>query len=482
MRNIKVSEYLHFQDVDSEKGICAAWNRYYPSIFLLNPFARELLEAVKNNKEIEPDEETRAFFNQLARYKFIYDSDSDRSKEDFLWMIDQQLAAVNDRGESFYDSEEAYEGLGIYTDACNLRCGYCVDRYKRKFAPVSMDFPGKLRIIKHCLDRYMLRKRAKSPVPVKIFFSGGEILLEWNTIKEVVSYLLDEYKGVPFEFDMNTNLTLMSREIAEFLGRHHFRVDISIDGYREAHNRSRVYHNGSGSFDDVLKGLRILREFNVVNRFQGTIDYVDRFDPVQVYRMENYDFVEARLAPNLLDVPEEDAVRKAVLMGKFLDLNERHRLQVTELFFSNAKEKINQDPYWFSFFCRGLSCLPKIVLSLNISTLRLSQLCPYVPGSSLSLEEMEYDIYDKKLWETSYRFIKHRMEALKKYCLDCRLVGLCSGGCIYTGLDKENQVNKAACAFQKKLWSIYIDKIYHGRSVPGATAVPAQTEAAAKEG
>jgi len=248
------------------------------------------------------------------------------------------------------------------------------------------------------------------------------------------------------------------------LSLHNFKVDISIDGYREAHNRTREYHGGGGSFDDVIKGLRIFREFKEVNRFQGTIENIDKFDPEQVYGLENYDFVEARLAPNLLDVTEEDVVRKAELMGKFLELNRQHRLQVTEFFFSNAKEKINQDSYRFSFFCRGLSCLPQIVLSLNISSLRLTQLCPYVPDASLSLEELEYDIYNKKLWETSYGFIKQRAEVLKKYRLDCRLVGLCSGGCIYTGLDNENQLNKAACAFQKKLWSIYINKIYYHRS------------------
>lgn len=467
MRNIKLSEYLHFQEVDIEKGIVTAWNRFYPSIFLLNPFALELLEAIKNKNEIQRDDETRAFFNELTRYKFIHESGTDRSKEDFLRMIDRQLAAVKARGESFYESKEAYEGLAIYTDACNLRCGYCINRFKREYAPVSMDSPGKLRLIKQCLAQYIVRKKAKSPDPVKIFFGGGEILLEWKIIKEVVSHLLDEYKGVPFEFDMNTNLTLMTGEIAEFLSRHNFKIDISIDGYRDAHNRTRVYHGGSGSFDDILKGLDIFRGFKDVNRFQGTIENIDKFDPEQVYRMEDYGFVEARLAPNLLAVTEEDGVRKAELMGQFLELNKRHRLQVTELFFSNAKDNINQDPYRFSFFCRGLSCLPKIVLTLNISTMRLTQLCPYVPESSLSLEELDYDIYNNKLWDAAYRFITQRMDALKKYCLDCPLVGLCRGGCIYTGLDKENQINQAACAYQKKLWSIYIAGIYRDRAAQG---------------
>lgn len=465
MKNIKVSEYLHFQPVDRENDISVGWNRFFPTIFILNRFSLELLEAIKYKKKINHNDETRAFFQELFKYKFIYETGNDQSKDDFLKMIHHQLSLIKEKGDNFYRLENAYYGMGIFTDQCNLTCPYCVNQYKRKHTAVKKDFKEKLEIVHRCIDQYVSRRllKASESEPVKIFFNGGEILLEWETIKAVVRHLLDSYKGIPFEFEMNTNLTLLTEEMAEFLSQYYFKVDISIDGYKRAHDRTRKYRSGEGSFDDILRKLEIYRKLNPKNpitAFQGTIEYIDDFQPEQVYEMEKVGFLNARLAPNLLNVSKEDALGKAEVMGKFLELNPRHQLQVTELFFSNAKERINLDDYRFVFNCRGLSCLPHMILYLNISTLRVTQVCAYVPGASCPLDELGYDIYNKKLWRASYRFIKKRVEALKKYCLDCHLVGLCSGGCIYTGLDNENRLNKAACAFQKKLWSIYIDKVY----------------------
>lgn len=454
---------MHFQQVDAANGISVGWNRFFPTIFIMNPLARKLLEAVRNKEGIDADDETEAFFAELVKYKFIHDPGHDPSKDDFLEMLDNQLLLVKEKGENFYRSQGAYDGMRIFTDACNLTCPYCVNQYKKKHRAVDMDSSQRWTIIEHCLDQFMVRKSTQASEPVKISFNGGEILLEWPTIKEVVCLLKERYKNIPFEFTMNTNLTLMTEEIAQFLGRHNFRLDISIDGYREANDRTRRYRNGKGSFDDILRNLETYRRFNKetpITMFQGTIEYVDDFDAEAVYGMEKYGFEKARLAPNLLGVSRKDAQKKAEAMAKFLELNSRHRLQVTELFFANAKARINQDPYRFSFNCRGLSCLPEMAFNLNLSTLRVSQVCAYVPEGYISLKELGYDIYNPALWQTTYRFIKERLEALKKYCLGCHLVGLCSGGCIYTGLDNENRLNKAACAFQEELWRLYIDRVY----------------------
>jgi len=61
---------------------------------------------------------------------------------------------------------------------------------------------------------------------------------------------------------VNTNLTLLTEEIAEFFNRNNIDVYISIDGYREAHNRTRKYHNGKGSFDDIIEKVAIYRKHN----------------------------------------------------------------------------------------------------------------------------------------------------------------------------------------------------------------------------
>jgi radical SAM protein with 4Fe4S-binding SPASM domain len=471
MKNFKVSEFLHFQPVDVDKDISIGWNRFFPTIFMVNRFALELLEAVRDRKPLPQNKETEWFVNELFKYKFIYDSDTDPtdpSGDAFLRMMEKLLAALKKKGDEFYRLKKAYDGITIFNDECNLACPYCVNQYKRKHVPVKRNAAERLKIVRDCIDRFVSRRLAKGlkSEPVKVSFNGGEILLAWREIKEIVQWLTDTYRRMNFEFHMNTNLTLMTGEIARFLAQHNFKIDISIDGYGRAHDRTRKYHNGKGSFSDILKGLAVYREFNEKNpitAFQGTIDFIDEFDPEELYEMAKYGFLQARLAPNLLNVSEADARKKAGLMGKFLELNERHPFQVMELFFSKAKDRINQDDYFFAFNCHGLSCFPQMTMYLNISTLQVSLLCAYVHDAWFPLEEVGYDMYNPEIWHRAYGFIKERAQAIKKYCLDCHLVGLCSGGCIYTGLDNENKINKAACAYQEELWRIYIEKVYRDR-------------------
>jgi radical SAM protein with 4Fe4S-binding SPASM domain len=466
MKNFNVSEFLHFQKVDNERDITIGWNRFFPTIFILNRFALELLEAVKNKKTIQYNEEIEHFFNQLLKYKFIYLGRKDSSKDDFVKMMADSLGVLKKKGDDFFRLKKTYEAMTIFNNECNLACSYCVNQYKRKHVPAKKKTVNRWKIINDCIEQFVLKKAGNSAEPVKISFNGGEILLEWKLTKKILQWLTEKCKTMNFEFNMNTNLSLMTEEIAKSLAQYNFKLDISIDGYKRAHDKTRKYHNGKGSFADILRGLTIYRKFNEknpINTFQGTLEYIDDFNPEEVYRMQKHGFLLARLAPNLLNVSREDALKKARLMGKFLELNNRNSFQVKDLFFSKAKERINQDEYYFSFNCQGLSCHPHMTIYLNISTLQVSLLCAYVHNAWVPLKDLEYDIYNPKLWHRAYRFIEGRVKAIKKYCFDCHLVGLCSGGCIYTGLDNENQVNKAACTYQKKLWAIYIQSVYNDR-------------------
>ena len=300
----------------------------------------------------------------------------------------------------------------------------------------------------------------------RIHFNGGEILLDWEPVKKILEYIRRKYPGMKIEYHINTNMTLLTREMARFLHRHKFNVHISIDGYKEAHNQTRKYHNGKGSFADVISGVELYRETGETSNltgFQGTIADVGDFQPEKVYRMEEYGFSRARLAPNLLRVSEEDAKKKAHLMGKFLELNSSNRFQVTELIFTKTKHKINRESYQFAFNCPGLSTLPTMDIGINLSTLAVSHLCGFIPKVAVPIEELRYDIYHPKLWQVSYQFIKERMETVFSQCLACPVLGICAGGCIMSGLDEENRLNKAACAYQQEMWNIYVKKAFQDR-------------------
>ena len=467
MKNLNVSKYLHFQQVD--KDIYVGWNRFFPSIFIFNTSALELLDDIRDNKPVETNEEIEHFLKEFKKYKFIYEGEFDPSQKDFLNMVHRHLDKSNQRAGDFYRLEEDYSALKITTDVCNLDCSYCINTYQpagNAKAAIKKNFPDRIRIINNCVDQFFARKIKKGVREVSITFNGGEILVDWQIIKNMVQRISQKYPDIKIKYQMNTNLTLLTEEMAAFFDRYRFKVNVSIDGYEEAHDKTRKYHNGKGSFDDIIKKIELYGKTDkkdTIKTFKGTIEHIDDFQPEEVYKMENYGFVTARLAPNLLNCSEDDGKKKAKLMGRFLELNSQHQFQVTELLFTKVKQGINQREYQFSMNCRGLSGLPKIGVEINITTLSVSHLCGFIRHLAIPIEDLGNDIYNPELWQVAYKFIKQRMESMLKNCIQCPLLALCRGGCILSGLDTQNRVNKAACAYQQEIWKIYLKKAYKDR-------------------
>lgn len=459
--HIGVSEHLSSLHIGGDSFVI--WNRFHPCVLKINKAGLDFIDDCKKTDNITVDDENKDVLELLLKYKILFIGDYDLSREDFSRSVHSLLDKVSEHADIFYKNQSPYSKLTITNDSCNLKCSYCLNNYKNPSFPTAAKYDEKLNLVNQLVDQFFKGLLKNGINNAEISFNGGEILLEWPLIENLVKKITHEYADVNTAYALNTNMTLVNKEIAQFLNNHNFKVFISIDGYKSAHNRTRRYQNGSGSFDDIIRGLEIYREYNTnyfIDAFQGTVEHVDEFEPGEVYQMRKYGFREARLAPNLLNISIEDAIKKAKLMGRFIDLNVKNSFKVTEVYFRNMEKLIDRDDYSFFFNCKGLSSFPEMRLTFNINTARVSHLCSYIPAASLSLKELGYDIYNPYLWECSKDFIKSRMDALFSECINCELIGICRGGCIYTGLDNENKLNKSACVYQEKLWKIFLEKVY----------------------
>ncbi len=141
------------------------------------------------------------------------------------------------------------------TNSCNLACKYC---YIHKSPGSMSSIQGKEllnRLVKSCLQNNIGKLGIK--------YAGGEPLTKYSLLKDLVEYSEKMSCDVTIDNMLLTNGILLTSEIAEFLKRHHFHVGLSLDGLEEAHDRSRVDRRGRGSFQDVLKGLKILKDYHV---------------------------------------------------------------------------------------------------------------------------------------------------------------------------------------------------------------------------
>jgi sulfatase maturation enzyme AslB (radical SAM superfamily) len=109
-----------------------------------------------------------------------------------------------------------------------------------------------LSFIRHCLSRWPDRK-------LIVDFFGGEPLLEFETLVQVVREVVGLRRTSHLEFGLTTNGLLLSPEVWSFLNRYNFYCSVSLDGTREIHNRNRVFADGRDSYDKVFANLQYAR-------------------------------------------------------------------------------------------------------------------------------------------------------------------------------------------------------------------------------
>lgn len=149
--------------------------------------------------------------------------------------------------------------LGL-TENCNLRCKYCIfsgnyeEMRTHTFKRMEKDIA--IKSVQKYIDYIEEWKQYAPDKQPVISFYGGEPLLRFDLIKDVISYVQET--GFKTMFSMTTNGTLLTDSIIEFLVTHNIMVSISLDGSKEIHDKNRVFANDLGSFDVVYGNIRKL--------------------------------------------------------------------------------------------------------------------------------------------------------------------------------------------------------------------------------
>jgi len=115
-----------------------------------------------------------------------------------------------------------------------------------------------LAVMKKTIDFAMEKSREMDSL--SIGFYGGEPLLKIDRIRECVDYVKKIYDGRKVRYILTTNGTLFDDSMINFLMENDISILISLDGPKEVHNKKRVYANGQGSFDDILKNMEYIKK------------------------------------------------------------------------------------------------------------------------------------------------------------------------------------------------------------------------------
>jgi len=138
------------------------------------------------------------------------------------------------------------------TNKCNLNCIYCYNADKNEIK--DMDF----KTAKNSID-YILSDDTDK---LKIQFTGGEPLLNFDLIEKVIKYCNKEYDYINVSYAVQTNGTLLNNELIEKIKDLHLKIGISIDGI-EVNDILRPYEDGNSSTLDTLRGIYLLNSYNI---------------------------------------------------------------------------------------------------------------------------------------------------------------------------------------------------------------------------
>lgn len=454
MRNTPYRLSMHVATHEIGADRHAVWNRFFPSAVVVNQRTLDLLRLLPDSTAAF-DRNTR---RRLVRNRIVYRGASDPYEREFFDTADAALAAMDAEARKFYDDARPYEHLSLVNSGCNLGCSYCVsyagDSYRTGGARVADKGQARQNAVLDVVDQFMRRHVTRHQPEAEISFNGGEILLRWPLVEQVLRHVRNKYPQVKTTYGMNTNATLIDDEVAASLREFGVRVHISIDGYKDLHDSSRVHHGGAPSFDRVMRGIAAYNRHNPgteVKTFQGTIDDVGRFELSRFEEMAALGFSAARLAPNVLDAPTGTGVTAATWEAETLLNTQQGKIPLENSYLQKVLKKMRKRPAGFSPHCGGLSGNMKSV-TLNIDSLQVSQMCSFVSPASVPLSELDCDIYDPRLWSKTMDYIRGRIEVLRSHCSGCNVLGVCQGACVYNGLDLANNVNPAACEYQRSIW------------------------------
>lgn len=147
------------------------------------------------------------------------------------------------------------------TEQCNFRCTYCYETFKNR-----MMSDDTVKGIKNLISR-----RLSGLQSLNVQWFGGEPLLARRVIRNISHWILKiKPPALHFNAGMTTNGYLLDSScLAEMCRLGVYSYQVSLDGWEQEHDRTRVRCDGSGTFNRVWSNLLAARDSD--EKFQITL-------------------------------------------------------------------------------------------------------------------------------------------------------------------------------------------------------------------
>lgn len=273
-----------------------------------------LQEALKEKYPVEEIGEVYEDIKELAKAGQLFTKD----------IYEQYIGAVKQR-------KTVVKALCLHiAHDCNLACKYCFaeeGEYHGRRALMSFE------VGKKALDFLIANSGNRRNLEVDFF--GGEPLMNWQVVKDLVAYGREQEKihDKNFRFTITTNGVLLNDEIQEFVNKEMDNVVLSLDGRQEVNDHMRPFRNGKGSYDLIVPKFQKLAESRNQQKYyvRGTFTRENLDFSKDVLHFADLGFEQISIEP----VVGEDT--------DFYSIQKEHLPQIFEEYDILAKELIKRE-------------------------------------------------------------------------------------------------------------------------------------------
>jgi uncharacterized protein len=334
---------------------------------------------------------------------------------------------------------------------CNLACRYCFaeeGEYHGRRALMSYE------VGKKALD--FLVANSGNRVNLEVDFFGGEPLLNWQVVKDLVAYgrSLEEPNHKKFRFTLTTNGILLDDEILEFANKEMANLVLSIDGRKEIHDLMRPYRGGQGSYDKVVPIFRKAAESRGQMNYyvRGTFTRNNLDFSKDVMHLADLGFEQISVEPVVASPEDDYALREEDIPAL---LEEYDRLAAELL--NRRKEGKGVNFFHFMIDLEGGPCVAKRLSGCGSGTEYLA-VTPwgdlYPCHQFVGKEEFLMGNVFEGIIRTDIRDgFKTCNVYAKEKCRNCFARFYCSGGCAANSYNFHGHINDAydlGCELQRK--------------------------------
>ena len=334
---------------------------------------------------------------------------------------------------------------------CNLACQYCFaeeGEYHGRRALMSFE------VGKKALDFLIANSGNRRNLEVDFF--GGEPLMNWEVVKQLVEYGRSKEKeyNKNFRFTMTTNGVLLNDEIMDYCNREMSNVVLSLDGRKEVNDKMRPFRGGKGSFDLIVPKFQKFAEMRGDRDYyvRGTFTRHNLDFSKDVTEFADLGFRSMSIEPVVAKPEEEYAIREEDL----LQIMEEYD-HLAEEYIKRKKEGRGFNFFHFNIDLNQGPCVAKRLSGCGSGTEYLAvtpwgDLYPchqFVGQEEFLLGNVDTGVTNERIRDE----FKLCNVYAKDKCRDCFARFYCSGGCAANSYNFHGSITDAydiGCAMQKK--------------------------------